>query len=47
MDLKLTGQKDLEIDAETFDLVLIDGVDAIAQDCDVRLQFFLGEWFLD
>jgi hypothetical protein len=47
MDLKLTGAGDIEIDEETYDVVLVDGVDAIAQDCDIRLQFFLGEWYLD
>jgi len=45
MDLKLDSNGDLDI--ENGDLVLIDGVDAIAQDCEVRLQFFQGEWFLD
>jgi len=45
MDLKLTASGDLAI--ENGDFVLIDGVDAIAQDCRVRLKFFLGEWFLD
>jgi hypothetical protein len=47
MDLKLTADHDIEIDEATGDLVLVDGVDAIAQDCDVRLKFFLGEWYLD
>jgi len=45
MDLKLTTAHDL--DFSTGDLVLLTGTDAIAQDCEVRLQFFLGEWFLD
>ena len=46
MDLKLdTATYDLEIKND--DLVLLDGVPAIAQDCEVRLKFFQGEWFLD
>lgn len=45
MDLKLDSNGDLAI--EDGDLVLIDGVEAIAQDCEVRLKFFQGEWFLD
>jgi hypothetical protein len=45
MDLKLNANHDLLI--EDGDLVLVDGVDAVAQDVDIRLQFFLGEWFLD
>jgi hypothetical protein len=45
MDLKLDNNGDLAI--ESGDFVLLDGVDAIAQDCDVRLNFSQGEWFLD
>lgn len=45
MDLKLDENRDLAI--ENDDLVLVDGLEAIAQDCEVRLNFFLGEWFLD
>jgi hypothetical protein len=45
MDLKLDTNGDIAI--ENDDLVLIDGVDAIAQDVEIRLTFFLGEWFLD
>ena len=45
-DLKLDpGTGDLAI--EDHSLVLATGVEAIAQDCRVRLKFFLGEWFLD
>ena len=44
-DFKLDNNYDLAI--ENDDLVLVDGVDAIAQDCEVRLLTFLGEWFLD
>jgi hypothetical protein len=45
MDLKLSSTGDLAI--ENDDFVLLTGIDAIAQDVDVRLQFFKGEWFLD
>jgi len=45
MDFKLDSNHDLAI--ENNDLVLIDGVDAVAQDVLIRLQFFLEEWFLD
>lgn len=44
-DLKLDASGDLAI--ENGDLVIIDGVDAVAQDIQVRLKFFLGEWYLD
>jgi len=44
MDLELT-QGSLLI--ETGDLVIVDGIDAIAQDVTTRLRFFLGEWFLN
>jgi len=44
MDLKLTGG-DLAI--ENDDLVLVDGVDAVAQHVSTSLKTFLGEWFLD
>lgn len=44
-DLKLTASGDLEIERDS--LVLIDGVDAVAQDLLLRLRFFKGEWFLD
>jgi hypothetical protein len=29
------------------DLVLIDGIDQIAQNLNITLRFFLGEWYLD
>lgn len=46
MDLKLSGN-DIYLNPSTYEFELIDGLDAIAQDCEVRLQFFLGEWYLD
>jgi len=46
MDIKLSGG-DVYINPETYDIELVDGLDAIAQDCEIRLQFFLGEWYLD
>ena len=46
MDLKLdTTTHDLDVTAGK--LTLLDGVDYVAQACEVRLKFFLGEWFLD
>lgn len=45
-DLKLdTTSGDLAI--ENDDLVIINGVDDIAQHSKIRLRFFRGEWFLD
>lgn len=46
MDFKLdplTG----DLAFENGDLVLVDGTDAIIQQIRIRLNFFLGEWFLD
>ena len=45
MDIKLDYTNDITF--ENDDLVLLDGVDAIGQDVSIRLQTFLGEWFLD
>jgi hypothetical protein len=45
MDLKLGTDDDLVLKND--DLVLVDGVDAIAQDVLCRLRFFAGEWALD
>ena len=45
MDLLLDSQGDLDI--STGDLQLTTGGEAIAQHLRIRLQFFLGEWFLD
>ena len=36
-----------KLDLTTGDIQLVDGVDAIAQHCKIRLRTFLGEWFLD
>lgn len=44
MDLQLSGQA---LAIANGDLVLVDGLAAIAQDVTTRLQFFLGEWFLN
>lgn len=44
-DLKLNSDGDLDL--STNDLIIHTGLDAIAQDCKVRLKFFQGEWFLD
>lgn len=44
-NFKLNSSHDLAI--ENNNLVIVDGVEAIAQDCETRLNHFLGEWFLD
>jgi hypothetical protein len=44
-DLQLATDHDLDLAAG--DLILVTGVDAIAQDLDIRLNTFKGEWFLD
>lgn len=45
MDLKLDTNGDLDItDSE---LSLTSGAEAVIQDLQIRLSFFLGEWFLD
>ena len=44
-DLKLTSDGDLDL--STRDLQIVRGDDAIVQQLTIRLQFFLGEWFLD
>jgi hypothetical protein len=45
-DLKLDTDGDLAFSADG-DLVLNEGLEAIAQDIRARLLFFKGEWFLD
>jgi hypothetical protein len=44
-DLKLTADHDLDL--STNDMQIVTGDDAIVQHLKIRLQFFLGEWFLD
>jgi hypothetical protein len=36
-----------DLDFSTGDLVLLDGAEFARQQVQIRLQFFLGEWFLD
>ena len=45
MDLLLNDDGDLDL--STNDFQLVDGVDAIRQELQIRYRFFLGEWFLD
>jgi hypothetical protein len=45
MDLKMDTNNDLDVTAGAVSLV--DGVEYVAQNCEIRLKFFLGEWFLD
>jgi len=46
MDIKLDANGDIEI-GNSGDLVLVTGLDAIAQDLRTRILFFKGEWALD
>ncbi|MCK4521363.1 MAG: hypothetical protein KAU20_02230 [Nanoarchaeota archaeon] len=53
-DLKLTTvsdpttqNPDHDLAIENYDLVLIDGIEQVAQNLRIRLWFFFGEWFLD
>ncbi len=48
------GNRDLAFDKDTGRFILVNGnfsftkgIDAIRQGIEIRLQFFLGEWFLD
>jgi hypothetical protein len=45
VDLQLGTDGDLALEAG--DLKLVDGLDAIAQDIQIRLRTFKGGWFLD
>lgn len=45
MDLLLNSDGDLDL--STNDFQLVDGVDAVRQELQIRYRFFLGEWFLD
>lgn len=45
MDIKLDANGDLDITGDT--LTLTEGADAVRQHVQIRLKFFLGEWFLD
>ena len=45
MDLLLNAAGDLDL--TTNDLQLVDGVEAIRQELQIRYRFFAGEWFLD
>lgn len=45
MDLLLNAAGDLDL--STNDFQLIDGVEAVKQELQIRYRFFLGEWFLD
>lgn len=45
MDLKLNAAGDLDLSSN--DVELLDGVEAIRQQLQIRYRFFTGEWFLD
>jgi len=45
MDLLLNAAGDLDL--TTNDLQLVDGIDAVRQELQIRYRFFVGEWFLD
>lgn len=45
MDLLLDSAGDLDL--TTNDFQLVDGVEAVRQELQIRYRFFLGEWFLD
>jgi hypothetical protein len=39
------AENDLAV--ETFELMIVEGIDQIKQKLKIRLQFFSGEWYLD
>ncbi len=45
MDLKLNASGDLDVTEGV--LTLVDGIDRIRQQCQIRLRTFRGEWFRD
>lgn len=45
MDIAIDNNNDLLI--SNYDFALVTGIDAIAQELKIKLQWFLGEWFLD
>lgn len=45
MDLLLDAGGDLDV--STNDFAVVDGIQAIRQELQIRYRFFLGEWFLD
>lgn len=45
MDLLLDATGDLDL--STNDFQLVDGVEAVRQELQIRFRFFLGEWFLN
>lgn len=45
MDLLLDTAGDLDL--TTNDIQLVDGVEAVRQELQIRYRFFVGEWFLD
>ena len=44
-DLKLDSTSDLDVTTNDFEV--INGIDAIRQELQIRYRFFLGEWFLN
>lgn len=46
-DIRLDFQHDLDLTQPLHALSLVTGEEAIQQQVRIRMQFFLGEWFLD